>query len=379
MMHKVFPITSLSNFLSSSKKVYEKIQELKESPTNVHIILGNESADLDSIVSSITYAYFLHQTCISPDAIHLPLINMTRNEIHLRNDVLYLLKMVGISLNELLFLEDVNLNYLFHKNQLQLHLVDHNVLCPTQQDLAPCVCTIIDHHLDENETYPFLDKKNKSIAKVGSTATLIAEKFFTDFTNSIPPDIALCLMGAILMDTSNLQSLEKTTNRDVLAIQTLEKYLKGSLSQNFYNRLEAYKQDISNLTPSQLLMKDFKTYLKDQFVYGISSLPKGICWGIENEAFLIPYLENLTQEKNLSLLILLMINKDSQDFQRKVIVFSQDEKVINGFETLAKNELQKLLIPGAFTTHPCMRYYYIENYIARKELQPYFHFAKLKS
>jgi hypothetical protein len=47
---------SISDFLLSAKKQYEQTLTDSDNSKMIHVVMGNESADLDSIVSSIAYA-----------------------------------------------------------------------------------------------------------------------------------------------------------------------------------------------------------------------------------------------------------------------------------------------------------------------------------
>ena len=132
-----------------------------------HIILGNQSADLDSIASTIALSISLGQA-------FAPVINVLKKDLYLRKDVLFLFKRLAIDLKHLYFLSDLP-QFLSEAKlgKLRLILVDHNNLAYDQKEWAPFVDEIIDHHHDEQVHYPQL--KSKTLAHVGSTATLVAE------------------------------------------------------------------------------------------------------------------------------------------------------------------------------------------------------------
>ena len=170
---------------------YEEVLSDSQNSEIIHFVIGNESADLDSIISSISYAYLLCQEDTSSQAgLYIPLMNIHREEIALRKDILYLFQLFGISVDDLLFLDDnVPLNRLFEQKRLRLNLVDHNVLRPRQEHLSDAIERIVDHHIDENINYPLITNENKLIAIVGSNATLIAEKIFTSEKIQCPKDL----------------------------------------------------------------------------------------------------------------------------------------------------------------------------------------------
>lgn len=236
---------------------------------SIQLVMGNQSGDMDSICSAIALSLIL------PNAI--PILNIEKFEMSMRKDVLYLLDQV--------FIDPETLNYrdslpfflsLAKEGKALMTLVDHNVLAPDQLEWAPFVNRIIDHHVDEQANYPNLEEK--IIAHTGSCATLIAEM----------RDLGLLLQAPILLDTSNGQDARKTTPRDLKFIND---------GDALYQTLLAKKNDTSGLSSHELLSRDFKTYQKNNILYGISSLPVEVIGDLDAESF--------RKEKGLEFLIVL--------------------------------------------------------------------------
>lgn len=356
----------VSDFLHYSKIKYEQVLDDSEI---VHFVIGNESADLDSIISSISYAYLLSQ---ENTELFIPLMNIHREEIALRKDILYLFQLVGISVDDLLFLDDnVSLNRLFEQNRLRLNLVDHNVLRPRQEHLSDAIERIVDHHFDENKNYPLITNENKLISAVGSNATLISEKIFASQQDIMSPKLAAFLLAPVLIDTSNLTSAEKTTSRDIDVAKDLQNL--ADLPIDFYQKLLTAKNDISDLTPSMLLSKDFKEYLDGSILYGISSLPSTVEWNVEDLELVGVSIRKFAHERNLTFLIILM---DPQP-KRKILVYSPSLDLLRQFDAYVQTDevLKTIFIPGPFSENFPACFYRTEKPIARKQLQPLFHFS----
>ena len=160
------------------------------------MVLGSESCDLDSVVSSLAMAYFLSRvraegwwfescstnntqrtfngqrklvclrwdnsevtqcdlTVTSPEPLSLslsqtssglsgsslvlPVLNIPRSQFHLQADILLLLRESGITTESLVFRDQVDLARLHGERRLVLTLVDHSVLQrsePSQQSLS---------------------------------------------------------------------------------------------------------------------------------------------------------------------------------------------------------------------------------------------------
>lgn len=374
---KVQAQNSISEFLHSSRMQYEQFLGDSQNSGIIHFVMGNESADLDSIISSISYAYLLGQEDTSNQAeLYIPLMNIYREEIALRKDILYLFHLFGISADDILFLDDnVPLNRLFEQKKLRLNLVDHNVLRPRQEHLSDAIERIVDHHVDENKDYPLITNENKLIAEVGSNATLIAEKIFASPQVAMSTEFAAILLAPILIDTSNLKSAEKTTYRDIVAAKELQN-LASTLPHDFYQKLLAAKNDISGLTPTMLLSKDFKEYLDGDILYGISSLPSEVEWNLEDLELVGKNIQKYAYERNLTYLILLMFSNDPQS-KRKILVYSPSIDLLRAFDAYAQTDetLKNILIPSSFSETFQACFYRTEKFIARKQLQPLLDFS----
>lgn len=150
----------------------------------LHGVLGNPSADLDSVASAIALAagldaaaaagatagplhhggglrgLALHAAAtlgVALDAIRIvPIVNVPRSVFSTRRDVLWMLHRVGVDADDLLFIDDVDLAALHAARRLVLTLVDHPEVPDAQVALRSAVCAIIDHHVhcDEPQQRP---------------------------------------------------------------------------------------------------------------------------------------------------------------------------------------------------------------------------------
>ncbi len=374
------PDLKISEFLHSSKKNYNKIIQKPKNTQKIHFVMGNESGDLDSIISSISYAYLLsQQEGATENEIYLPLLNFYREEIDLRKDIFFLFQLLQVSTDDLLFIDDnVPLDELLQQDRLRFNLVDHNALRPRQEHLSNAVERIVDHHADENKNYPLLTEGNKTIAVVGSAATLVTEKILSQEHITIAPELAMMLLAPILIDTTNLQSQDKTTERDIQAAEALQSIALEIMPEGFYEELLKAKNDITGLTPAMLLSKDFKEYLDGELLYGISSLPSSVSWGPENLSEIVPVIEKYAQDRGLAYLIILMTNPDPKGPKRQLIVFSPSENLLMAFDAYVKADeaLANLLMPGPESENSKLNFYMAEKLVARKQLQPLFHFSE---
>ncbi|XP_022119402.2 exopolyphosphatase PRUNE1 [Pieris rapae] len=253
---------------------------------NLTIVLGNESCDLDSAVSSLVYATFLHwqhqkmkcKVCTRnkrdestyKDDIFVSLLDVDRQDLPLKTEVAFCFKEYGLRDNFLLFRDDIDLKKLVEDSKINIVLVDHHVLSKKYEFLSPYVTEIIDHRPIDKNNWSYKDDVRSTIEIVGSCCTLVTQRiqdlsalmnrgdFFEDY--KVCADL---LHSVILLDTVNFsKEVNKATPHDIDKVQFLETILKPSdcieERKSKVQRLVEARSDVALLNAAQLLRKDFK-------------------------------------------------------------------------------------------------------------------------
>ena len=162
----------------------------------------------------------------------IPLLNCHREDLPLRQDIVWLMEYLSIDYNNLKYYPEE-----FDPNRfqdLQVSLVDHNL---PDEKLHSHVVEIIDHHDDADAV-----KCPRTIEKVGSCATLIAERVLQDDSYEVTEEIAILLLAPILADTANLvDDCQRTTDKDRSMVSQLMKFIDR------ISRTELYNQVMNNL------------------------------------------------------------------------------------------------------------------------------------
>ncbi len=353
----------LHSYLANS---YAEIMEIKSKGNirnkPIHIVLGNQSGDMDSISSAIALSYWGMKKIF-----HLPVINILRDEMPLRGDVLKVFKTLKIDPHKLLYKEDLPfLLSLAEKKSLSLTLVDHNRLAPSQEDFKECVVKIVDHHHDENIDYPLLVEKH--IKPVGSNSTLIAQMILSSSIESCSPEVAHLLLSAILLDTENLLNKAVTTDEDItfanLLILKAAKYYDTTL----FNRLLKSRNTVKYLTPDLLLKKDYKAYKEGELLYGIASIPQSVVWSSENRFEWKEAFAKFLKKTKISLLCALVCNKHERNF----IVYIPSLQLQAVFlKHIKKTEcLNDTLILKQHYPDEGLLFFALKTPLKRKQLQP---------
>jgi len=255
------------------KTFLQQAKSKVSSSSSLYFVMGNESCDMDSVVSSICYAFEKHLTLAEQGVSAIPIINVAAEDLPLRTEVTWLFQRLGVPLSSLLCWDEINLPSLLTKGSVKIGLVDHNRLCPRQDFLSPYVVDVLDHHVDEGV---FLQATLglRKIKTVGSCATLVTQ----NCTKPLPKDFAMALMMTILIDTANFDpELKKTTPDDETAVRELMPNAGVETVEerdSLYQECHRAKFDVKGLTIAQSLCKDYKAFTPGRaaVTYGVSSI-----------------------------------------------------------------------------------------------------------
>ncbi|KAH0831296.1 hypothetical protein J3R83DRAFT_13937 [Lanmaoa asiatica] len=267
--------TMSATSILSAYLLEQKTRFLRDNGDDWTVVMGNEAGDLDSLASSIGFAWLLsHIPTTNTRAIAL--ITTPREDFVLRAENLYALELVGIKedFQELLCPEDLpkpNLSTNFA-------LVDHNSLHPAYTFPSARVTAIVDHHEDEGN---YLDTASPRIIEpAGSCASLVTRVIKSYPTLRIPPELAAFLLSAIVVDTHDLRKGGKAIAVDYeasawllpranvpssenfvgQAVETPQHVPDHSWIQSLSDTLSAKKSAVSHLNVRDLLRRDYKEY-----------------------------------------------------------------------------------------------------------------------
>ncbi|KAK2460031.1 hypothetical protein APHAL10511_007954 [Amanita phalloides] len=283
--------TAFTQFLASSKQKY--LNDIHTAPSRASewtVVMGNEAGDLDTVASSIAYAYFCSTHGKTPS---VPLLQVDRADLSLRAENVYALSLAGITdpVSQLLCLSDIplDINTPFPSNKFAL--VDHNKLDTRYSAPSAVVTAIIDHHADENQ-HPTANPR--TVEHAGSCSSLVTRVLVGPTSEGggaqfdIPEELATLLLCAILIDTSGLKPKGKALPVDIAAVfhllprSSLASSTKGDLplsindihppvqlQQEFHAipsvqqltaTLDSKKFDLSHMSAYDNLRRDYKEY-----------------------------------------------------------------------------------------------------------------------
>ncbi|ORZ24436.1 hypothetical protein BCR42DRAFT_90769 [Absidia repens] len=290
---------SINEFLDTARAALDK----KPSDARLVLVTGNDSADLDSIISALLMAYLSQKKNGSSNTIYIPLIKVPFCDLALRPEVTYVFEQAGIDTTKLICIDQLDTSYLesIGNDTLMARpdiiLVDHNRLTPPLSHLEQhCqIVGVVDHHVDEGF---YLDAPLRWIEVVGSCTSQVV-LLLHDEINSLSDvnkkAVATLAAAPILVDTIGLcWNLGKTTQKDVDALKIVgplaftssltaasttksdgpdgtNSYLTPQ-AITYYNDIEHIKSQVDHLSTRDLLRKDYKQWTINGYTVGTSSM-----------------------------------------------------------------------------------------------------------
>ncbi|KAK1329068.1 hypothetical protein QTO34_011245 [Cnephaeus nilssonii] len=242
----------------------------------LHVVLGNEACDLDSMVSALALAFYLAKTTETED-VFVPVLNIKRSELPLRGDNVFLLQEIHIPESLLIFRDEIDLHTLHQAGQLTLILVDHHVLPRSDAALEEAVAEVLDHRPIEQKHCP---PCHVSVELVGSCATLVTERILQGAPEILDRQTAALLHATIILDCVNMDlKIGKATPKDNKYVEKLEALFTDLPKRNdIFDSLQKAKFDVSSyiyflgLTTEQMLRKDQKTIFRQGIKVAISAI-----------------------------------------------------------------------------------------------------------
>ncbi|KAF2646674.1 DHH phosphoesterase [Massarina eburnea CBS 473.64] len=383
--------SSLRAFLATARG---SLRAAIDSSQKITFVIGNESADLDSMTCSVLYAYL---RSMSPPrnafaSVYVPITNIPASGIQMRPEFVELFKHANIESRHLITLDDLpELSMIQSKlppENTNWILVDHNAL---QGQLGKIysgrVGGVIDHHDDEGKVPAETGDEPRVVDRSGSCTSLVTEycrQAWDLLSSSGTPsgaanaqgdsssddsaivaawdaEAALLGLASILIDTSKLQSEDKTTSHDTKAVEYLEAKImacpevSGTYDRNrFYEAMDTAKKDIGRLQLQEILTKDYKQWDEKDEKLGISSVVKAVAFlrqkaksesiGDDDiDGAFLGALQEFAKERELDLYSLMTTSTSSDgEFRRELLVWGFSEAGVTAAQEFANDCREEL-------------------------------------
>ncbi|OIW28618.1 exopolyphosphatase [Coniochaeta ligniaria NRRL 30616] len=395
------PRSSLKSFLTTARKTL--LSPPSSRPKPLTFVIGNESADLDSLCSALALAYL--RTHSPPHhTLHIPLANLHRPDLALRPELGAVLRRAGVALDDLLTLSELEQASVRPEDSRWV-LVDHNAVTGlVKEKFAHRVVACVDHHEDEGAVPMHTQDEPRVVKKCGSCMSLVVEYGTEAWTALAEKEedgaevkdgngekdwdaqLAFLVLGPILIDTTNLTSKDKTTPTDVQAVEFAEALIRRSGAKYdrnaYFKELTELKEDLSSLSYRDIFRKDYKKWTDGGLTLGTSSVAQGIDYLLERIGGKDEFLSELrkwAEEEKLDIACVMTTMHPEGGFAREGLLWGFNEKAVAAVKAFADKNREKLGLEtwrdgklddtsGSKEWRACWRQLRIEN--SRKQVAP---------
>lgn len=223
-------------------------------------------------------------------------------------------------------------------------LVDHNALTGTlAKKFDERVIGCVDHHADESKVPKDTGDEPRVVEKCGSCASLVVEYCRPAWGRAEAADVdqhlARLALAPILIDTTSLLSRDKTTDKDVSAVEFLEKLAGKSYERAaFFGGISAVKEDISSLGFRDIFRKDYKQW-DDQgsgpkpAVMGVSAVVQDLGYLLGKadgkQEVLLEEFRKWAEEKELDIGVIMTTAHPGGKFQRELFIWAFNKNAVD--------------------------------------------------
>ncbi|KAL0930328.1 exopolyphosphatase [Colletotrichum truncatum] len=344
--------TSLRAFLANARTALTAPAAQRKSPLT--LVVGNESADLDSLCSAVLYAYL--RTQAPPHTLHIPISNLPRDDLKLRPEMTAALAHAELKPSDLLTLDDLPSGAdELPASDTRWVLVDHNVLTgDLAKKYSRRVVGCVDHHTDENKVPKETGDEPRVIEPCGSCSSLIVEycKPTWEPREDVDKHLARLALAAILIDTTTLKSKDKTTEKDITAVEFLEKFAGETYDREAFSKeISDFKEDISALSFRDIFRKDYKQW-DDQgsgpkpAVMGVSAVVQDLWYLLDRaegkEDVLLGEFEKWSKEKDLDIGSIMTTTNSGGEFKRELFLWAFNKNAVEACKAFEKEYKEEL-------------------------------------
>ncbi len=282
------------------------------------LVIGNQAGDLDSTVC--TFCEAVLQSRLHPEMETIALYARPSSQWYLTPEIQAVFHYVRINTEAFQSLSSSEGQQLIRKSSSRFFLVDHNR--PEWEISEQDVAGMIDHHQDSSFAP---DASPRIVRETGSCASLICRQFRSAGLEMTRTE-ALLLGAAIIIDTGDFNpEWDKTRDIDREEFRSLQKYISEK-DLKFLKSLSAIKQDLSDLSFRDLLIRDYKEIPADSLKAGICSIPVDQKKLFDRNLYSRKDLESFFKEKSLDLLIIM--HSRQHPFRRELSLYCPDDPAL---------------------------------------------------
>ncbi|XP_067172151.1 protein prune homolog 2 [Apteryx mantelli] len=227
----------------------------------VHVVLGNKSCDLDSLISALTYAYFLDKVS-PPDVLCLPVLNIPRRDFSYFTETRFILEELNIPESFYIFRDEINLHQLNAEGKLSLTLVNSSVLTSEDESLESAIVKVInpDEQCDGN------------LELQASSSSLVVKEILQEAPELITQQLAYLLRGSILFKCMSLEPERITEQQEKVLSILEEKFPDLPPREEIISVLQDTQFNPQGISIEEVMLKDLKELSDGEIKVAISTV-----------------------------------------------------------------------------------------------------------
>ncbi|NXX86557.1 PRUN2 protein, partial [Urocolius indicus] len=298
-----------SNVLQNRSKRLEK----------VHVVLGNKSCDLDSLISTLAYAYFLDKVS-SPDILCLPVLNIRRRDFSYFTETRYILEELNIPESFHIFRDEINLHQLNAEGKLSLTLVNSNTLTSEDESLESAVVKVINPE----------EQRDGSLELQTSSSSLVVKEILQEAPDLITQQLAYLLRGSILFKCMSLEADRITEQQEKLLSILEEKFPDLPPRAEIFSVLQETQFNLQgSVSIEEAMLKDLKEISDGEIKVAVSTIYMSLEDCVLHRSLVGDLKAFIDKYRCDALVILANCLPDEKQTKRQIAVYSENLELGN--------------------------------------------------
>ncbi|XP_061483559.1 protein prune homolog 2 isoform X2 [Rhineura floridana] len=247
----------MEEFLQRTKTKLSRNKHLDK----VHVVLGNKSCDLDSLISALTYAYYLEKV-LPPNILCLPVLNIPRREFCYYTETRFILEELNIPESLHIFRDEINLYQLNNEGKLSLTLVNSSALTSEDISLESAVVRVINPE----------ERCDGNLECSESSSSLVAKEILQEAPELITQQLAHLLRGSILSLAMSMDPGRITGEQDDVLSRLEEKFPELLPREDIITALQEAQFHSDGLRIEEAILRDLKEVSDGEIKVAISTV-----------------------------------------------------------------------------------------------------------
>ncbi|XP_039945495.1 protein prune homolog 2 isoform X3 [Hirundo rustica] len=284
----------------------------------VHVVLGNKPCDLDSLISTLTYAYFLDKVS-PPDTLCLPVLNIPRRDFSYFAETRFILEELKIPESFHIFRDEINLHQLNAEGKLSLTLVNRNVLTSEDKSLESAVVKVINPDA----------QCDRSLELQACSSSLVVKEILQKAPELITQQLAYLLRGSILFKCMSLEADRMTEQQEKVLSILEEKFPDLPPREEVISVLQETQFNAPGVNIEEVMLKDLKEISDGEIKVAITT----VCMTLEDcilHRSLIGDLKAFIDKYQFDVLVILAnCLSDEKQTKQQIAVYSENVELGN--------------------------------------------------